>query len=218
MQYKVLPPPINYINTLGIKDCRVLHAFKMVPRDLFVPEEYKFKAYEDICLPIGEGQTISQPSLVALMTGLLELKEDETVLEIGTGSGFQAAVLSYLAKKVYTVERIASLASKAKKILGLLHCSNVHVTIANGTIGLPHHAPYDAIIVTAGAPNIPQPLIDQLKLSGRIVIPVGESPNDQKLIVGVKSDHSLETQTIEDVRFVPLVGKFGWKLNQKKFR
>ena len=201
----------NYIKPVGVTDKRVLEIFLKVPRHKFVPSQYKNDAYLDIPLPIGEGQTISQPSLVAVMTQALELKGNEKVLEVGTGSGFQAAILSHLAKEVYTVEIIEKLAKRAQKTLKSLGLKNIHVITANGTLGLPTHAPFDAIIVTAAANQIPQPLVNQLKRGGRIVIPVGETLYGQELKVAKKFGKTLKFINIEPVVFVPLHGKFGWQ-------
>lgn len=205
----------NLVNTalipFGIKDKRILEAFLKTPRHKFVRKKYRDEAYLDIPLPIGENQTISQPSLVAQMTELLKLKGKEKVLEIGTGSGYQAAILSALAKEVYTVEILPKLAQKAAQTLKKLKYENVHVQIANGTLGLPQYAPYDAIIVTAGAKDIPKALIDQLKIGGRMVIPVGNQPKSQELKVVIKRKNKLEVEDIELVLFVPLIGKYGWK-------
>lgn len=200
----------SYLQSIGITDKRVLEAFSKVPRSEFVrPSDIK-KAYEDIPLPIGEGQTISQPSLVALMTQELKLKGSEKVLEIGTGSGYQTAILSCLSKKVYSIERIASLANRAKKVLKKLGYKNIKVIIRDGTKGLKKYAPYDGIMVTAGANIIPKSLIDQLKERGRIVVPVGKTRTDQVLQVGIKNKRELKIQDIEPVKFVPLIGKYGW--------
>lgn len=196
------------IKPAGVTDKRILRAFVDIPRHLFVKPEYKNDAYLDIPLPIGKGQTISQPSLVALMTQALELKGKENVLEIGTGSGFQAAILSKLVKKVYTVEIIAQLARNAKKILEKLGIKNVQVEVADGSLGLPKFAPYDAIIVTAAAAAIPKTLIGQLKNNGRLVIPVGKSVADQTLKLVNKKDSIINIKDIGSVAFVPLVGKF----------
>ena len=203
----------NYIKPAGVTDQRIVNAFLKVPRHEFVPVKYQKDAYLDAPLPIGEGQTISQPSLVAVMTQALELKGREKVLEVGTGSGFQAAILSQLAKKVYTIEFIGRLADKAAKILKKLHCDNVHVEIGDGSGGLPAYAPYDAIIVTAAGNQIPQPLIDQLKAGGRIVIPVGDILYGQQLKVGIKVGSTIKFVDIESVAFVPLRGKFGFDEN-----
>lgn len=200
----------DYIRPLRIEG-KILNVFGKVPRHEFIPHEYRDSAYENNALPVGEGQTISQPSLVAIMTQALGLKGHEKILEIGTGSGYQAAILSYLAKEVYTIERIKLLAQKSIEILEKLQIKNVYVFEGDGSLGLPKYAPYDAIIVTAGAREIPNSLVDQLKTSGRIVIPVGESKRDQKLIVGRKNKGRLETEEVEPVRFVPLIGKYGWE-------
>ena len=201
----------EYVKPAGVTDRRILNAVATVPRHAFVPRQFRKDAYRDIPLPIGNGQTISQPSLVALMTQYLSLQRDTTVLEIGTGSGYQAAILSLLAKKVYTIERITTLAKRALRNLKKLTYSNVEVIAANGTLGLPEKAPFDGIIVTAGAPEIPQTLIDQLKEGGRIVIPVGRSQMDQQLLVGIKKKGKLTTKIVESVRFVPLIGEKGWQ-------
>lgn len=198
----------NYIKPAGVTDSRILRAFVDVPRHLFVSSKYQDDAYLDMPLPIGEGQTISQPSLVAVMTQALELKGKEKVLEIGTGSGFQAAILSKLVKKVYTIEIIAKLAQNAKKVLEKLGIKNVLVIIADGSQGLPKFAPFDAIIVTAAAVEIPHQLTDQLKEGGRIVIPQGETIYGQELKVGRKKNGVVRFTDIEPVIFVPLVGKY----------
>ena len=157
----------------GIKDPRVLKAMETVPRHLFVYEDLIEKAYDDCALPIGEGQTISQPYMVAIMTELLELKGDEKVLEIGTGSGYQGAILSLLAEEVFTIERVETIALKAQERFRKLSYTNIHVIVGDGTLGLPEQAPFDGIIVTAAAPEIPETYVKQLKISGRVVIPVG---------------------------------------------
>lgn len=195
----------------GVSDPKVLNAFLATPRHKFVPGQYQNEAYFDIALPISYGQTISQPSLVALMTQSLNLKGNEKVLEIGTGSGYQAAILSHLVKDVYTVEILPQLAKKAQKTLIRLGYKNVHISKGNGTIGLEKFAPFDAIIVSAGGKEIPQPLIDQLKVGGRIIIPIGASIYNQRLTLGIKKPSGLEIKTIEPVAFVPLIGKYGWQ-------
>lgn len=194
----------------GIRDRRVIEVMKTLPRHLFVPENMIDHAYDDRALSIGEGQTISQPYIVALMTELLELKGDEKVLEIGTGSGYQAAVLSYLAKEVFTVERISSLAEEAKRRFEKLGIKNIKVFIKDGTEGLPEHAPFDRIIITAATPEIPPPLIGQLKNNGIIVAPVGDRYT-QYLLKGIKRDTELEEHYLIPVAFVPLIGKYGWR-------
>lgn len=203
----------NYIKPAGVSDPRVLNAFLHVPRHKFVSAKYQRDAYLDFPLSIGEGQTISQPSLVAIMTQALELKGSEKVLEVGTGSGFQAAILSHLSKKVYTIEIIGWQAEKAARTLKKLHCDNVYVEIGDGSAGLPQYAPYDAIIVTAAGNQIPQPLIEQLKAGGRIVIPVGDSLYAQQLKIGKKVGNTIKFMDIGPVAFVPLRGKFGFHEN-----
>lgn len=198
----------DYIKPAGVTDERILQAFMDVPRHLFVLPCYKNDAYLDMPLPIGEGQTISQPSLVAVMTQALELKGREKVLEIGTGSGFQTAILSHLAKEVYSVEIIESLAKKATETIKYLGIKNVQIEVADGSQGLPKFAPYDAIIVTAAANIIPQPLIEQLKNGGRIVTPVGDTLYGQQLKVGKKIGKTVQFTDIEPVVFVPLVNKY----------
>lgn len=198
----------GYIKPQGISDPKVLKAFLDTPRHQFVPKDFRDEAYYDIALPIGKDQTISQPSLVALMTQSLNLIGNEKVLEVGTGSGYQAAILSKLAKEVFSVEIIPSLIKKAKKVLKKMECKNVRVFLANGSMGLPKDAPYDAIIVSAGAKKMPVELINQLKNGGRIVIPIGENQFSQKLIIGIKKREKLQTQEVEQVAFVPLVGKY----------
>ncbi len=193
----------------GIKDERVLAAMESVPRHLFVDIYMQDKAYEDCALPIGEGQTISQPYMVALMTELLELKGDEKILEVGTGSGYQSAVLSMLASEVYTVERIQVLASRARRILLQQNCTNVHVITSDGTVGLPEHSPYDGIIVTAAAPHIPRQFIEQLNVNGRLVIPAG-SRFSQTLYKITKTPSGIISSLSTPCVFVPLIGKDGW--------
>jgi protein-L-isoaspartate(D-aspartate) O-methyltransferase len=193
----------------GIRDERVLAAMGSVPRHRFVGDNLQDNAYDDCALPIGEGQTISQPYMVAAMTELLELKGNEKVLEIGTGSGYQSAVLSLLASEVFTVERIESLADGAQKLLYELDYRNVHVIVSDGTLGLPEHAPFDGIIVTAGAPEIPGHYIEQLNVNGRLVIPVGNRYS-QILYKLTKTSSGIEKSISTACVFVPLIGKDGW--------
>jgi protein-L-isoaspartate(D-aspartate) O-methyltransferase len=193
------------IKARGVKDPRVLSALRKVERDRFVPEEYLNSAYSDQPLPIGEGQTISQPYIVALMTELLDLKGDEKVLEIGTGSGYQAAILAELAKEVYTIEIIESLASMAGKRLLALGYKNIKVKAGDGYSGWPEAAPFDAIIVTAAPDHIPKPLIEQLKEGGRMVVPVGTYAQELKKIV--KRSGKIETTDVIPVVFVPMTGE-----------
>jgi len=194
----------------GIKDERVLKAMETVPRHLFVNEDIEDRAYDDCALPIGEGQTISQPYMVAIMTELLELKGEERVLEIGTGSGYQSAVLSMLCAEVFTVERVESLAVKARKLLKSLGYENVKVFVKDGTLGLPEYAPFNGIIVTAGAPDIPEVYIEQLNMGGRLVIPMG-SRFSQTLYQIKKTPSGIVTKTSTPCVFVPLVGRYGWE-------
>ena len=193
------------IKARGVKDPRVLSALLKVERHRFVPEEYLNSAYSDQPLPIGEGQTISQPYIVALMTELLELKGEEKVLEIGTGSGYQAAILAELTKEVYTIEIIESLASMAKNRLSELGYQNTHVKAGDGYLGWPEVAPFDAIIVTAAPDHIPRPLIEQLKEGGRMVLPVGIYTQELKKIV--KRSGKIETTDVIPVVFVPMTGE-----------
>jgi protein-L-isoaspartate(D-aspartate) O-methyltransferase len=194
----------------GIKDERVLNAMKKVPRHLFVDESMQYKAYDDMALPIGEGQTISQPYMVAVMTQLLELMGNEKVLEIGTGSGYQAAILAELAKEVYSVERFAVLANRSEERFHSLGYNNIHVKICDGTLGWPEEAPFDRIIVTAGTPKIPDPLIEQLSVGGIIIAPVGDRFSQQLLKVRKSKGKLLEDYHTPCV-FVPLIGEYGWK-------
>ena len=194
----------------GIKDGKVLEVFRRLKREKFVPPEVQKDAYEDFPLPIGEGQTISQPYMVALMTQCLELRGEERVLEIGTGSGYQTAVLAELAKEVYSVERINSLAQRTGKLLRKLGYTNIRILVANGTLGWEEFSPYDRILVTAGAKEVPQPLLSQLKEGGIMVIPVGDMYS-QELEVIRKEEDSIKTETVEKCVFVPLIGMHGWK-------
>jgi len=194
----------------GIKDPRVIAAMKKVPRHLFVEEALQSQAYSDHPLPIGEKQTISQPYMVALMTEALQLKEKEKVLEIGAGSGYQTAILAELAEKVFSIERIRSLAIKARQLLYELGYFNVEIKIFDGTHGWMEEAPFDAIIVTAGAPDIPQPLLDQLAIDGRLVIPVGDA-YAQDLMRVTKTKEGIKKEELGGCRFVKLIGKYGWE-------
>ncbi len=194
----------------GILDERALKVMAEVARHLFVPELYRHAAYDDCPLPIGEGQTISQPYMVAIMTQCLELKGEEKVLEIGTGSGYQAAVLSRLANYVYTIERHAVLASRAKAILKQAGYDNIEVIVGDGSLGLPNKAPFQGIIVTACAPRVPLCLLDQLTTGGRLVIPIG-NPYNQVLHQMVKLEKGIEDRDVLECAFVPLIGEEGWK-------
>ncbi len=194
----------------GVKDARVLAAMRKIPRHEFLPEAIRGVAYADQALPIGEGQTMSQPYMVALMTELLELKGPERVLEIGTGSGYQAAVLAELCEKVYTVERVKMLAVQARVVLDRLGYKNVAIKVYDGTYGWKEMAPFDAIIVTAGSPDVPSALVDQLRAGGRLVIPVGER-HSQQLVRMIKTSQGIVTEKSIPCIFVPLIGAHGWK-------
>jgi protein-L-isoaspartate(D-aspartate) O-methyltransferase len=194
----------------GIHDEKVLAVMDAVPRHKFVAEEFRERAYEDAPLPIGDGQTISQPYIVAAMTAALRLKASDRILEIGTGCGYQAAILSWLGKAVFSVERRPKLAAEASKRLGELGYSNVHVHCGDGTLGLPEFAPFDSILVAAAAPAVPKPLLAQLAEGGRMILPVGDGEN-QVLQLVEKLGNTFLTNTLEGCRFVPLVGYHGWQ-------
>jgi len=194
----------------GIQDDCVLGAMLAVPRHEFVAQELRARAYDDVPLPIGSGQTISQPYIVAAMTAALHLKPTDRALEIGGGSGYQAAVLSLLAKEIFTIERRAELASAASERLQRLGYLNVHVHCGDGTLGLPEFAPFDAILVAAAAPAAPQPLLMQLAQGGRMIIPVGDADN-QELQLIEKRGGKLFNKMMEGCRFVPLVGHHAWQ-------
>jgi protein-L-isoaspartate(D-aspartate) O-methyltransferase len=196
----------------GIQDERLLDALRSVPRHWFVPEEYANIAYSDGPLPIGHGQTISQPYIVALMTELLGLDGEENVLEVGTGSGYQAALLAYLARQVHTIERYEALAEKAEKVLIKLGLTNVLVHVGDGSLGLPQYAPFQAIMITAAAPRVPQPLFDQLDEGGCLVLPEG-GVGGQMLDRWRKKNGEHKQEHIAPVAFVPLRGQHGWKEN-----
>ncbi len=194
----------------GIKDPCVIAAMKKVPRHLFVEEALQSQAYNDHPLPIGEKQTISQPYMVALMTEAMELKGKERVLEIGCGSGYQAAILAEMAQEVFSVERIRSLAIRARKLLYDLGYFNVEIKIFDGTYGWAEKGPFDAIIVTAGSPDISQPFYDQLSMGGRLVIPVGNS-DVQDLFRITKTEEGMKKENLGGCRFVKLIGRYGWE-------
>ncbi len=194
----------------GVRDERVLKAMERVQRHLFIDEELRDRAYDDCALPIGEGQTISQPYMVAIMTELLELKGDETVLEIGTGSGYQGAVLSLLAAEVFSVERIKTLALRTAGTFKKLNLKNIHLVVGDGTLVLSKESVFDGIIVTAAAPRIPDTYINQLKMNGRLVIPVGNRFS-QVLYQAKKTPSGIITNTSTPCVFVPLIGKYGWE-------
>jgi protein-L-isoaspartate(D-aspartate) O-methyltransferase len=195
----------------GITDVRVLDAIEETRRDLFVPESLRLAAYDDSALPIGNGQTISQPYIVALMTQELHLEGDENVLEVGTGSGYQAAILSQLCRTVVTIERIEALSLSAQRVLSELGVRNVIFLIGDGTLGNAEHGPYDRIIVTASAPAVPEPLYEQLKPGGRLVAPIGDE-SMQELVLVEKTDAGPEVTPLCGCRFVKLIGEAGWQL------
>ena len=201
----------------GIKDKRVLAAMLKVPRHLFVEEGLWHQAYGDFPLPIGEGQTISQPYIVALMTEALHLTGGERVLEIGTGSGYQTAILAELTNYVFSIERINTMAARARKVLDALGYAHVLIRIGDGTRGWAEEAPFAAIIVTAGAPKIPASLVEQLAVGGRLVIPVGDEFS-QSLLSVVKKEKGCREENLGGVRFVKLIGDLGWKAAQEGVR
>jgi protein-L-isoaspartate(D-aspartate) O-methyltransferase len=197
----------DQLRARGIDAPRVLAAMEKVPRHLFVAEDLAPHAYEDRPLPIGHGQTISQPYVVAWMTQLAGVQPSERVLEIGTGSGYQAAILAELANDVYSIEIVEPLARQAQQRLADLGYRNVHVRHGDGYRGWPEHAPFDAILVTAAPDHVPQPLLDQLKPGGRLVVPVGERPEQELLVMEKKTDGQMERRSIAPVRFVPMTGE-----------
>lgn len=194
----------------GISCEPILAAMRKVPRHLFVEEILHDKAYGDHALPIGEGQTISQPYMVASMIDALGLDGSERLLELGTGSGYQTAVLSMLAFKVFSIERIPQMAVRARKLLDELHASNVIIRAGDGTLGWPDEAPFDAIIVAAASPEVPAALIDQLKVGARLIIPIGTA-REQTLLKITKRDNGVVREVISECRFVKLIGKHGWQ-------
>jgi protein-L-isoaspartate(D-aspartate) O-methyltransferase len=200
----------NQLIPRGINDRGVLDAMGRVPRHLFVPEELQHKAYDDMALQIGEGQTISQPYMVAIMTQLLELGGTEKVLEVGTGSGYQSAILAELSKDVCTIERFESLSDQARERITSLGYGNVHFMVGDGTMGWPSEAPFDRILITAGAPRIPDALKEQLSDGGIILAPVG-SIYSQELVKSRKKEGKFHDQFYTPCVFVPLVGKYGWE-------
>jgi protein-L-isoaspartate(D-aspartate) O-methyltransferase len=195
----------------GIKDERVLDAINRVPRHFFVPEGIQSQAYKDNALPIAAGQTISQPFIVARMTELLELKGRERVLEIGSGSGYQTSVLALVARKVFAVERIPELAADAKSLLLWMGYRNISFKTADGTEGWRSYAPFDAILVAAGGPEIPKPLIEQLEIGGKMVIPIGRDQKSQILVRATRTESGFTTENCGPCAFVPLIGEHGWE-------
>lgn len=209
---------IRQIAGRGIHDPNVLAAMRVVPREAFVAEEYADFAYDDGPLPILEGQTISQPYVVAYMIQELQIGPADKVLEVGTGSGYAAAVISRIAAEVYTVERYANLVTFARQNLEILGYENVHVHLGDGTLGWPEHAPYDAIIVAAGGPDVPEALKEQMAIGGRLIMPVGSEQRSQRLIKATrKTEEDYALRTLSHVRFVPLIGEQGWEKEARKW-
>lgn len=200
---------IEQIREHGIDDLEVLRAFDLVPRHRFLPESVQHRAYEDAPVPIGYGQTASQPSLQALYLQVLKLQPQDRVLEIGTGTGYQTAVLAQLAQHVYSVERVRELSMRARDVLDSLRIPNVALLVGDGTIGWSRYAPYDAILVAAAAPSVPQALFDQLAPGGRLLIPLGDR-NEQTLTLFVRTPEGTTREDITSCTFVPLLGRFGW--------
>ena len=194
-----------------IEDIRVLDVMNKLPRHAFVPHALQSQAYKDNALPIASGQTISQPYIVARMTEILELTRRDKVLEVGSGTGYQTAVLASLSRAVFAVERLPNLAAEARERLKRLGIYNVSLKTDDGTFGWEAYAPYDVILVAAGGPEIPRPLIDQLRVGGRLVIPVGPDPKNQDLVRAVKTERGIETQNFGPCAFVPLIGEHGWR-------
>ncbi|MEJ2197500.1 MAG: protein-L-isoaspartate(D-aspartate) O-methyltransferase [Desulfuromonadales bacterium] len=195
----------------GVRDPRVIDAMLQVPRHKFVEEALESQAYQDAPLPIGERQTISQPYMVAVMSEALALDGTEKVLEVGTGSGYQAAVLALLADRVFSLERIPALARRARKALDSCGYSKVNIRLADGTLGWQEMAPFDAIVVTAGAPDVPRDYLDQLAVGGRLVIPVGDRMSQVLMRITRTSEHEFKEEQLLGCRFVPLVGNHGWR-------
>jgi protein-L-isoaspartate(D-aspartate) O-methyltransferase len=200
---------IGQMQERGIRDLAVLRAFDAVARHEFLPEAVRHRAYEDAPVPIGFGQTASQPSLQALYMQVLEIRPGDRVLEVGTGCGFQTAVLAQLAERVYSVERIRELAVRAREALDAHRVSNAAVLVGDGTIGWSRYAPYDAILVAAAAPEVPAPLVEQLAPGGRMLVPVG-TLEVQRLLLVRRTDEGVEEREVTECAFVPLLGRFGW--------
>jgi protein-L-isoaspartate(D-aspartate) O-methyltransferase len=200
---------IERMQDRGIRDLDLLRVFDQVPRHAFVPEAVWHRAYEDAPVPIGFGQTASQPSLQAMYMQILGIRRSDRVLEIGTGSGYQTAILAQLADRVHSVERIRELATRARDALDAMRISNVAILVGDGTIGWSRYAPYDAILVAAGGPEIPQPLVDQLAVGGRMLVPVG-TREMQRLVLVRRTPAGIEQEEVLDCTFVPLLGRFGW--------
>ncbi|PYP77297.1 MAG: protein-L-isoaspartate O-methyltransferase [Gemmatimonadetes bacterium] len=201
---------VETLRERGIRDLAVLRAFDLTPRHLFVPSGVRHHAYEDAPLPIGSGQTISQPSIHARYLELLQLKGTERVLEIGTGSGYQTVLLSHLVAQIFTIERIPALYNQARENIARAGAKNVSMLLGDGTVGWREYSPYDAILVSAGGPTIPQPLIDQLAEGGRMIVPIG-GLDQQTLKLVVRRGADVQIEDVAPVRFVPLFGTYGWE-------
>jgi protein-L-isoaspartate(D-aspartate) O-methyltransferase len=201
---------VELLRDRGIADLAVLRAFDLTPRHLFVPSGIRHRAYEDNALPIGNGQTISQPSMHARYLELLQLKGTERVLEIGTGSGYQTVLLAHLAAQVFSIERVLPLLESARAAIRAAGARNVSLLAGDGTLGWREYAPYDAILVTAGSPDIPEPLLRQLAEGGRLLAPVGER-DAQVLTLVIRRGDTFERRAISPARFVPLIGRHGWE-------
>ena len=194
----------------GVQDLAILHAFDAIPRHMFVPDAVRHRSYDDVALPLGHGQTISRPGAHALHLGLANLTGHERVLEIGTGSGYQTALLSQLAGHVYSVETVPELAELAEARLRELGLENVTTRSGDGSAGWPEHAPYQVILCGAAAPRVPQPLVDQLAPGGRLIIPVGDDSGQHLVRVTLETDGGLREESVDGARFVPLTGEEGW--------
>jgi protein-L-isoaspartate(D-aspartate) O-methyltransferase len=206
---------IETLRERGIRDLAVLRAFEQTPRHQFVPTGLRHRAYEDSALPIGNGQTISQPSIHARYLELLALTGRERVLEVGTGSGYQTVLLGHLVEQVFTIERIAALYQHAREAIQRSGVTNVSMLLGDGTLGWREYAPYDAILVSAGAPSVPEPLLSQIAEGGRMLVPVG-TRDEQRLVIYRRVNGRIEQKEVAPVRFVPLVGHHGWEKDEKR--
>jgi len=206
---------VETLRDKGIRDLAVLRAFEQTPRHQFLPSGLRHRAYEDSSLPIGNGQTISQPSIHARYLELLSLTGHERVLEVGTGSGYQTVLLAHLVEQVFTIERIPALYQQARDAIQRAGAGNVSMLLGDGTLGWREYAPYDAILVSAGAPSVPEPLLTQIADRGRMLVPVG-TREDQQLVMYSRANGQLERKEIGPVRFVPLVGHHGWENNERR--
>lgn len=206
---------VETLQQKGIRDLAVLRAVEMTPRHDFVPSGLRHRAYEDSALPIGSGQTISQPFLHARYLELLQLTGRERVLEVGTGSGYQTVLLAHLVAQVFSIERISALLQQAREAIQRAGVRNVSLLLGDGSVGWREYAPYDAILVGAGAPSVPQPLVDQLAEGGRLLVPVGDRV-EQRLVVARRKGDNVETTEVAPVRFVPLVGSHGWSAGERQ--